>query len=126
MTVSSLRTLTLADYLPREIYGRYLAPVAMRWPTKASADNLDYAVDLTDWLTDTGDTIAQLTVTATACDGTSGPITVTNPTFAGSLVTLWLSGGVAGATYRVVFVVTTTGGRTVEFAASIAVDPTLP
>lgn len=64
---------------------------------------LDYSFDWSDWLR--GDVITASTWAAPA------GITVDSSTFAGSLTTAWISGGVDGTSYDIVNHITTLAGR---------------
>lgn len=74
---------------------------------------LDYKFDMTNWLD--GDTIASHTVTVdTGITKNSDAKTTTD-------VTVWLSGGTAGSSYKVTCRITTAGGRTDEGVVVIRV-----
>lgn len=89
---------------------------------KDPAAVLDYTVDwLSDgWLVD-DDTIAAATVTVTD-DESDTPLVVDAVNFDDSTVTAWLSGGVVGTTYAVVFEVVTDQARTDQRTVSIKVQ----
>ena len=69
---------------------------------------LDYTFDWTEWLDDVVDTISTRVASADA------GIVVDSSAIVGKKVTIWLSGGTAGTTYRVECKITTVGGRTDE------------
>jgi hypothetical protein len=77
---------------------------------------LDYVFDWSAWLTD-GETISTRTITATT------GITVASSAITGSstTVTVWLSGGTAGATYYVTCAIVTSASRTDERTVTIRV-----
>lgn len=72
--------------------------------TKDPQAVLDYAFDWTPWLA-AGETIVTATATATGA-------TVNSFTQAAGVVTVWISGGVVGASANVVCRVVTNSGRT--------------
>jgi hypothetical protein len=92
-------------------------------PLKDPSAVLDYVFDWTEWLA-TGETIAvdsetgKKLITITADTG----ITVDSSTEDDGKVTVWLSGGTAGTTYRVECLITTTAGRTDERSLWITVQ----
>lgn len=75
---------------------------------------LDYSLDLTEWLGDTGDLVTAL---VTEAEG----VTVESTSIQGAIVTAWVSGGVVGEAASVTFRFTTdsvparTDDRTVHF-----------
>jgi hypothetical protein len=70
---------------------------------KDPAAVLDYQWDWSEWLAE-GETISEATVTAP--EGITKDEVVT----AGTAVTVWLSGGTAGLSYRLDCLISTTGG----------------
>ena len=92
-------------------------------PLKDPSAVLDYVFDWTEWLA-TGETIAvdsetgKKLITITADTG----ITVDSSTEDDGKVTVWLSGGTAGTTYRVECLITTSAGRTDERSLWITVQ----
>ena len=72
-----------------------------------AAEYLDYKVDWSGWLAG-GDTIVTSTFTADL------GITLTNPSFAQTSATVWISGGVNGTSYNVVNSIVTAQGRKAE------------
>ena len=92
-------------------------------PLKDPSAVLDYVFDWTEWLA-TGETIAvdsetgKKLITITADTG----ITVDSSTEDDGKVTVWLSGGTAGTTYRVECLIATTAGRTDERSLWITVQ----
>lgn len=84
-------------------------------PVKDPAAVLDYTFDWSDWLVG-GDTIS--TSTWTAEDG----ITVDSNSKTSTTTTVWLSGGTAAESYRVVNHIVTAGGRTDERTLAVPVE----
>ena len=72
---------------------------------KRAAAVLDYNVDWTDWL-ESGDTIQTSVWTV------EPGITQDSESETGQVATIWLSGGMAGRSYRVTNQIVTTAGRT--------------
>lgn len=94
--------------------------------TKQPADNLDYDIDFSEFLAD-GDTLVSsgdppvpspLDVTVTPSGLTLGPTFVIND---GSVIKQWLSGGTAGAKYKITITATSNSGRVkqVEFTVRV-------
>jgi hypothetical protein len=75
--------------------------------TKDPEAVLDYAVDWSSWL-QAGETISSYTVTVPT------GITLDSDHESAGIVTAWLSGGTAGATYAIEVKITTSLGRTDE------------
>jgi hypothetical protein len=68
--------------------------------------NVDYSVDWTDWLADTGgDTIASAQWIVPT------DLTASNESHTTTAATVWLSGGTVGTDYTVVSRITTVDGR---------------
>jgi uncharacterized phiE125 gp8 family phage protein len=84
----------------------------IRWESKRPNEVRDYLVDWTAFLA--GDTIATSDVTVTGATLDSD----TNDT---TSATVWLSGGTAGTTARIVNTITTAGGRTETQVFTLAV-----
>ena len=76
-------------------------------PLKDPSAVLDYVFDWSNWLA-SGETITDHTITADT------GITVDSSTEDDGKVTVWLSGGTAGESYKVACLVTTSAGRTDE------------
>lgn len=74
---------------------------------------LDYSVDWSDWLG--ADTIATST-----WSGDTG-ITIDSNTNSTTVATVWLSGGAAGRSYKLINKIVTAGGRTDERTIKVAV-----
>lgn len=81
--------------------------MALTTYTKDPAAVLDYTFNWSAWLV-AGDTLSTATVLADT------GLTVASTSIVGQTVTAWLSGGEAGASYRVTCQVQTSGGRTDE------------
>jgi len=75
---------------------------------------LDYTIDWSRWLA--GDQIA------TSAWLVAAGLTKVADSRAGSLATVWLSGGTAGQSYTVTNRITTTGGRTEDRSFTIRVE----
>ncbi len=73
---------------------------------KDTTEILDYTFDWTSYLLLNTDTIASFTITPDV------GLTLVSSNLAVTLVTCFLSGGIAGAKYRVKCTIVTTGGRT--------------
>lgn len=84
-----------------------------KWNKDPSAV-LDYEINWSKWLA-SGDTLSSHTVTPDA------GITVDSSVLAPDKVTIWVSGGTVGKTYKVACLVTTANGRTDERTITISV-----
>lgn len=124
-TVSPQRTVTLSGNgsLPCVCSDGVSAYGAPAWSSKASADNLDYAIDCTAWLASGNDTLAS--VQAWVSDG-DGSLVVLAPGWssimrdAGSgrvYAVIWLGGGTPSSLYSVEIVLATLSGR--QITASV-------
>ncbi len=82
---------------------------------KQPADVQDYDIDFSEWLAGFSDSPA-----SHAVEVETG-ITLDNHELAGSIVKVWLSGGVDGNTYKVTVRLTTVGGRTYEVEIRVKV-----
>lgn len=92
-----------------------LGPQGLPQWSKDPGANKDYTIDWTEWLN--GDTVSASTwsVPSGLTKGSSSLTTL--------MTTVWLSGGVAGKTYRVTNTIVTAGGRTEVRSFEIAVRP---
>ena len=88
-------------------------------PVKDPLDVLDYSADFTKQLgKDNNDTIAAvLGVTSTPAGLTAAGAIISG----GTIVTAFISGGVAGITYNLDFLVRTAGGRTYNRGGALLV-----
>ena len=84
-------------------------------PLKDPSAVLDYVFDWTKWLA-AAETITSHTVTVPT------GLTLESSTAASGIVTVWISGGTAGTTYRVECLIVTTAGRTDERSLWITVQ----
>lgn len=82
---------------------------------KRAEDRLDYDVDFSKWLSD-GDSVTLATVVADSVD-----LIVEDVTVVGTVVKLWLSAGVTGASYAVDVTATTAQGRIKEVTFNLRV-----
>lgn len=82
---------------------------------KQPADVLDYDVEYGDWLPD-GDALSQAEAVTDSTDLTIDSIQVI-----GTLVKVWISGGIDGAQYKVTVTATTNDGRVKEADFTIRV-----
>lgn len=90
---------------------------AVPWIAKDPDSILDYTIDWSAWLADSGaDTIASSTWVVAA------GLTNNNATRTSTTATVWLSGGTAGTTYRVTNRITTAGGRTADRSFDVVVQ----
>lgn len=83
---------------------------------KQPADQLDYDLDFSDWLT-ASDTISG----AVAASDVPAELVILSVSITDQIVKVWASGGVTGSTYQVTTTVTTTGGRIKELDFKIRV-----
>ncbi len=83
---------------------------------KQPADQLDYDLDFSDWLTST-DTITG----AVAVSSVPTELQVLSVAISGSNVKIWIAGGVTGSTYKVTSTISTDEGRIKELEFKIRV-----
>jgi hypothetical protein len=76
---------------------------------KRPADVLDYDIEFADWIADLGD--SDTITVATAVLDVTGELVIDSTQISGSIVKIWLSGGVDGSTYVVTLSITTAAGR---------------
>lgn len=84
--------------------------------TKQPADQLDYDLDFSDWMTD-GDTITG----AVAVSSVPTEMEILSVTVTDQIVKVWAAGGETGSTYQVTTTVTTNEGRIKEIDFKIRV-----
>lgn len=72
---------------------------------KQPADQLDYDIDFTQWITD-DDEIDTATATSDDAD-----LVVVSTVISSPIVKVWVNGGIDGTTYKVTTTITTTSGR---------------
>ena len=82
---------------------------------KQPADVLDYDVEYGDWLPD-GDALSQATALADSTD-----LSINSVQVIGTMVKVWISGGIDGAQYKVTVTATTNDGRVKEADFTIRV-----
>ncbi|WP_291365389.1 hypothetical protein [Acetobacter sp. UBA5411] len=98
-----------------------------RFPAKSSADILDYAVDFSAWLADTGDTIETVSVTFPDTTGLTYDLTdLWADVYQGETVVIMLASGRPGTKQRVVVTVETTEGRTKAVPIEIKITRATP
>ena len=91
-----------------------------RWPVAEPDDDLDYGIDVSYAMADVGDTISS--VSASIAPSGSGELTPLTISFSNNIVTIWLSGGVAGRIYSVNFEIATTLDRLFSFYVQLPID----
>lgn len=84
--------------------------------TKQPADQLDYDLDFSEWLTG-DDTITGVEAVSSVPE----ELVILSASIAGSTVKVWVNGGVAGATYKVTATISTAEGRIKELEFKIRV-----
>jgi len=92
-----------------------------QWDSPKDPDEVkDYRVDWVDGLDD--DTIASSVWSIGSADEEAGhELVIDSSTYAASSTTVWLSGGTAGLTYRLLNRVATAGGRTLDQTVKLIV-----
>jgi hypothetical protein len=122
MTVSAARTIVIAS--PASTYGVLLRMPSLRWPMAGPDEVLDYSLDVSALLSDTGgDTIASA-VLSVAPSGT-GELVAAALSITDGVITGWLGPGVPGRNYTVRIEVVSNGGRTFQRDIGLLVDPEL-
>jgi hypothetical protein len=86
---------------------------------KQPADQLDYDLDFSEWLTGS-DTITGAVAVSDAPDE-DDELVVESVSITDQQVKVWLSGGITGSTYKVTATITTSEGRVKELDFKIRV-----
>lgn len=120
MSVSSYRTIILP--LNPTAYDEYLIYPPLRWPVAEPDDNLDYSLSIALELADVADTVVSFSVSISPDDGA---LVAGNLAVEGSLLTVWLAGGIPGRDYRIKIEVGTLATRAYEWLVQLLIDPTL-
>ncbi len=120
---SAARTLAIAPLQP--LRGVRPAQPRLVWPAKASVELLDFSLDLSGWMADAGDSVADATVEVTPAGGETD-LGIVWDTAAGQVVVLAAAGGTAGTCYQVSIAVTTVIGRTGFWLVALPVDRRSP
>jgi hypothetical protein len=79
---------------------------------KQPSENRLYSMDFSGLMA-SGELITGCTMTP-AHEVTTPPLVVGTPVYAGQIAQVRISGGLAGTTYKITFLVTTNGGNTLE------------
>lgn len=95
----------------------------LSWPMAEPDDHLDYGLDVSAAISDASDTITS----ASACVAPSGvgEVVASNLSVSNNVITLYLTGGVAGRQYTVNLTANTAAGRTFVWYVYLPIDPTL-
>ena len=95
--------------------------VGLAWPTKAPDDVLDFSLDLSAWLCDSGqDSVGSFTAEVVATNGPAGTFEIMEQQLSGAILTIIASGGNSAVVYAIRLTVTTAAGRV------LAIDVWLP
>lgn len=86
---------------------------------KVPADNLDYSIDWSDYLT-TGESIA-----SSSWSTSDGALMIGQTAQANTVTTVWLNGGLVGRRFEVVNAISTSFGRTIERTFEVEVTARL-
>lgn len=119
MTQSIARTVAVPSAVGAS-YAVLPKAMALQWPMAEPASALDYYLDVSAVLLDPTDTLQMVSI-AVAPSG-AGQLSVTTVGVTGSVISLWLSGGVAGRAYVIAVTATTAGGRTFEWLVGLRID----
>src|ERR1700754_4402189 len=110
---SSARLVTVDSFIAVPRGSTAVAPPPLNWPTKDPGDILDYILDIGPAIVgNDGDGIA--TVEVSFAPSNPGDLDLQSTTADGSRIVLWLSGGQAGTTYTITFLITTINGRSLQ------------
>ncbi len=94
-------------------------PAPLVWPAKDPADVLDFEIDIIEAIAgDDGDTIVAVGLTFEPAAELAAGVIIAD----GSILVIWLSGGVAGTTYVVQATISTASGRTIGRAILLPVQ----
>jgi hypothetical protein len=112
-------------------YGVFALGPTLTWPVKEPDAYLDYSYDASD---DVGSAAIGTSSVSTDAIGTfsvsiapsgAGELVADNLSISGSVITLWLAGGVAGRDYVVKIDGTCQSGRVFSWCIGLAMDPLL-
>jgi hypothetical protein len=95
----------------------------LTWPTAEPDDSLDYSLDVTAAIEDATDAIT--VATAMVAPSGTGEVVASNITVANNVISLYLTGGVAGRTYMVNLTATTAANRVFQWYVYLPIDPRL-
>jgi hypothetical protein len=110
---SNARLVSIDSFVPVPRGANASAPPPLNWPTKDPGDVLDYILDIGPAIVgNDGDGIATAAVSFSPSN--PGDLQLQTTSADGSRVVLWLSGGQAGTTYTVTFLITTINGRSLQ------------
>jgi hypothetical protein len=108
-------------------YGAFPAAPALRWPADGPLQQPGSYLDYT-YLANAESRYGTDPIIAASLavqPSGAGEMVPAALTVAGSVVTVWMDGGVAGRRYLVMLILTTLSGRVAEIPISLLVDPTL-
>lgn len=117
MTISALRTIAIAS---ASIHEAYPPSPMLRWPSAGPDEVLDYSVDVTAPLNEIGASLVSVSV-AIAPSG-SGELSARTLSVSGTVITVWLAGGVAGRRYRIKIAAITQSDE-FEWLIGLRIDP---
>ncbi|NHN93459.1 phage fiber-tail adaptor protein [Acetobacter sicerae] len=124
-SVSTWDALRLRGIIPE--FGGASCQCRATFPPKSSADILDYAVDFSSWLADTGDAIEVVSVTYPDTTGLTYDLTdLWADVYQGEIVVIMLASGRPGTKQRVVVTVETVEGRTKAVPIEIKITRATP
>lgn len=118
---------TISFPLPGDcaLRGASVRPFPRVWPEKSAGDALDYSVDYTAWLADCSDIISKIAIDDVSVAPASG-LLIPWAVFIGGVVSIGLSGGLAGQKYKIRIIVTTVQGRTITGIFTLPVSTMAP
>ncbi|HVB67995.1 MAG TPA: hypothetical protein VNE67_09090 [Acetobacteraceae bacterium] len=120
-TQSAARTVLVLYPAGEPLRGVRAVPPPVLWPRKASADVLDFGLDLTGWLADCADALAGAAVSISPSGG-ADDLAAAAPAISGSRVLMTFAGGVPGTSYRIAVAIGTAAGRSLTLSGTVPVD----
>lgn len=119
MTISAFRTIAIGA-VP-SMYGVAMPPP--EWPMADPEDVLDYSVDWSAMMADVNDVVVSASLSISPWG--SGELAASNLSLRDTVMTVWLTSGIAGRIYTLRCEAVTRDGRTFAQLVRLQIDPTL-
>jgi hypothetical protein len=117
-SISAARTVILPLVIPE---GQ-----SLEFPQKDPADSLDFTLDITAWLADSGDTIASWAYAQSNINPQASALNIAKQSTTAPQLTLLIGAGIPATIYQIVFTVTLTSGRILNRMVTLPVNILAP
>ena len=124
-TPSAARTAVVVEPPGLQLRGVTVAPLPLTWPVKAPVEQLDYSLDLTQWLADSDDQLLTASATVSPAAAATDLGIVWCSIINGDVV-VFLGGGTENTTYVVLVSIQSAEGRVAVFPVSLTVSNMTP